>query len=264
MRRSGRALRVLLGQPIDTPATSAKPTPAAQTRRGYEHLYESHAQTTGDDGVGGGEYDVMGEIELDVLRAHGLDETSTLLDFGCGNGRLAVHAVAYLHCGTYVGIDIAPTFLEQARRRLRGLDPPSTCDVRLLHQVDERFDLADRSVDVGCAFSVFTHMEHEDMLRYLVQLRRVIRPGGTMVVSCLPMDLADARGIFLAEASFDPAARWQRVRNVTTSVDLVDVIAELAGWTVVTWLPGDQPQAVSESGEQRRLGQSIVVLTHDG
>ena len=78
-------------EPAATPATAE-----ATTHATYESLYEAHARSTGDEGVGGGDYDVMGEVELDVLRAEGLQPTSTLLDFGCGNGRLAVHAVPYL------------------------------------------------------------------------------------------------------------------------------------------------------------------------
>jgi hypothetical protein len=75
------------------------------------------------------------------------------------------------------------------------------------------------------------------------------------------MNLPDAQPIFLAEAAHDPVARWQRVRNVTTSIDLVNEIAALAGWSVVHWLPGNEGQALSVAGEMRRLGQSIVVLS---
>jgi len=254
LRAAGRA---------PTSATHVEPTsaPTGGTHTTtYEGLYEAHARSTGDDGVGGGDYEVMGEIELDIVRAEGLGSASTLLDFGCGNGRLGVHAVRFLREGTYVGVDIAPTFLAHAAARLAPVAASSACVVRLLHQTDEHFDIADGSVDVACAFSVFTHMEHEDMYRYLVQLRRVVRPGGALVISCLPLDLADARGLFLAEASLDPVARWQRVRNITTSVDLVNAIAALAGWQVRAWYPGDEDQATSETGERRRLGQSIVVL----
>ena len=49
---------------------------------------------------------------------------------------------------------------------------------------------------------------------------------------------------------------------MTTSVDLVDEIAAMAGWAVVTWLPGTEGQAPNSAGEMRSLGQSIVVLTH--
>lgn len=231
-------------------------------RASYARLYETHALSEGDDGVGDGDYDVVGEIELDVLRAEGLQPSSTLLDFGCGNGRLAVHAVPFLDQGVYIGTDIAPTFLAHAARRLGPALANGSCSVRLLEQHGETFDVADHSVNVACAFSVFTHMEHEDMYRYLTQLRRVVKPGGRMVVSCLPLELDAARNVFLTEAAFDPVARWQRVRNVITSVDLVDEIATLAGWTVLRWLPGTSGQAVSAEGELRGIGQSIVVLTH--
>lgn len=231
------------------------------TRDTYASLYEQHARSTGDDGVGGGDYDVMGEIELDVLRGEGLLPSSTLLDFGCGNGRLAVHAVPHLDGGSYIGTDIAPTFLQAARHRIEAARGASSCTVRLLQQHGEQFDVADRSIDMLCAFSVFTHMEAEDMYRYLVQFKRIIRPGGKVIISCLPLRLLDAQPIFLAEASLDPVARWQRVRNVVTSEDLVERIAALADWQVVKWLPGDEGQASSQDGQVRGLGQSIVVLT---
>ncbi len=235
---------------------------ATQARATYESLYESHARAEGDDGVGSGDYDVIGEIEFDVLRAYGLEPSSTLLDFGCGNGRLGIHVVPFLDRGEYIGVDVAPTFLAHAERRLAPMTADGSRTIRLIHQTDENFELADDSIDIACAFSVFTHMEHEDMYRYLVALKRVVRPGGRAVVSCLPMNLDAARHIFLTEAAFDPVTRWQRVRNVTTSVALVDEIVALAGWSVVTWLPGTQGQAPRLSGEMRSLGQSIVVLTH--
>lgn len=249
------ARRILAGsEPIKADESGVQPSR-------YEDLYEHHARSEGDDGVGSGDYDIVGEIEFDVLRAVGLESSSTLLDFGCGNGRLGVHVVPYLTSGTYIGTDIAPTFLAQAGRRLEPLRLASGCSVRLIHQRDESFDLPDHSIDVACAFSVFTHMEHEDMYRYLVQLKRVVRKTGTVVVSCLPMDLDAARHIFLTEAALNSTARWQRVRNVTTSVQMVDEIAALAGWSVDRWLPGTAGQAASVAGDLRSLGQSIVVLT---
>jgi len=81
-------------------------------------------------------------------------------------------------------------------------------------------------------------------------------------MSCLPMDLGAAHETFLAEAALDPAARWAKPRNVTTSIDLVNAIARLANWTVVRWLPGDVDCIPDASGQPRRLGQSIVVLAN--
>jgi cyclopropane fatty-acyl-phospholipid synthase-like methyltransferase len=123
------------------------------------------------------------------------------------------------------------------------------------------FELPDASVDVMCAFSVFTHMEHEDTYRYLVSARRVVRPGGRFLFSCLPMSLAAARTIFLESAARDLAARWASVRNVTTTVEMMETLATLAGWTVRRWYAGDarEIETPGEAGPQA-LGQSTCVL----
>ena len=106
-----------------------------------------------------------------------------------------------------------------------------------------------------CAFSVFTHMEHEDSYRYLLDAFRVVRPGGSFVFSCLPLDLPAAQEIFVAEAALPVAERWRRVRAVTTSRDLMDAISTLAGWRVTDWYGGDHPFL-----DQTALGQSVCVL----
>jgi SAM-dependent methyltransferase len=254
-RRAKDVVRRVRGRPSSDDDAAAVGPPQGD----YESRYEAHARASDIHGVGGGDFDRMGATELDILRGAGMEPSHTLVDFGCGNGRLAVHAVPYLCQGRYVGIDISRSFLADAGQRLAAVEP-SGCEVRLLHQNDETFDLPDGSVDYICAYSVFTHMDHEDLYRYLVAMRRILRPDGRLLISCLPLDLEDARDIFLNECGFDPVARWDRVRNVTTSQDLVDSIAMMAGWSVRRWLPGDRAQATDLDGQPSRLGQSVVVL----
>jgi len=98
-----------------TPATTRESTPESTPQSSYEALYEAHAQSEGVGGIGGGDFDTMGEIELDLLRDEGLQPHHCLVDFGCGSGRLAAHAIPYLDRGRYVGIDISETFLAHAR-----------------------------------------------------------------------------------------------------------------------------------------------------
>jgi cyclopropane fatty-acyl-phospholipid synthase-like methyltransferase len=236
---------------------------AGPNPRDYAALYEAHAQNERDDAIGGGDYVTMGEIELDALREQGLARDSTLVDFGCGTGRLAQHAIPYLSSGRYIGIDISPTFLARADESTRRIRSNSSCDVRWIHQEGLDFDVAVGSVDFLCAFSVFTHMEHEDTLRYLRAIRPLMRTTGRVVLSCLPLSLSEAKQVFVAEAEVDVAQRWSRVRNVVTSVDLMDDVANMAGWRVVTWRPGDQGNIPSSDGSLRRLGQSIQVLAPD-
>lgn len=79
--------------------------------------------------------------------------------------------------------------------------------------------------------------------------------------SCLPLDLDVSRKIFRDSAALSLSERWGRVRNVTTSRDLMDAVAALAGWHVVSWYPGDEPTFVAPGlGEPAALGQSVCVL----
>src|SRR5262249_40500490 len=96
----------------------------------YRKIYESHAALTpGSEAVGAGDYDRIGRIEFDLLRGEGLAPAHTLLDLGCGNGRLAVHVVPYLRDGAYVGVDISRRLLAQARARVARAGAPGRCRV---------------------------------------------------------------------------------------------------------------------------------------
>jgi SAM-dependent methyltransferase len=55
------------------------------------------------------------EAELELLRRHGLDGDSTLVDLGCGTGLLA--AAAASEAERVVGVDPSPAMLEAARHR---------------------------------------------------------------------------------------------------------------------------------------------------
>lgn len=225
----------------------------------YTSLYERHAREGGD--VGDGDYELIGRLELHVLEAFGLTPSSTVLDLGCGDGRLAVHVVPYLSAdGHYIGIDVSKTFLARAAQRIAALVPRPSTRVTLRQQSTPDFDLPAASIDMACAFSVFTHLEHEDMHRYLVGLRRVVRSSGLLVISVLPLDLAVAREVFVAQAALDIRDRWRRPRNITTTREAVETIARLAGWETVRWLPGDEPHVPMPDGASARFGQTLVVL----
>jgi ubiquinone/menaquinone biosynthesis C-methylase UbiE len=223
----------------------------------YEKLYEAHvaAAASDEEVVGAGDFDLIGAIELAALRQAGLRPRDVLVDLGCGTGRLALHAVPILQGGHYVGIEISQTILGRAKKHVAETHPDPPCQVTWLHNTETTFPLGDRSVDMVCAFSVFTHIEHEDTYRYLIDALRVVRPGGTFVFSCLPIDLPAARDIFVAEARLPLAERWRRVRSIATTRDLMDTISTLAGWRVAAWYGSDYLFL-----EQAALGQSVCAL----
>jgi len=247
--------------PAMTPTSSVAPT-AGFNDNTYESLYEKLGKRYSDDDViGVGGFDLIGRIELGVLLMEGLRPTDTFLDFGCGTGRLAVHAIPALAGGHYVGVDVSPSMLAKAQTRLSRVMAAPPCRISWVHQTTTRFPFDDHSVDVIGAFSVFTHIEHEDSYLYLKDALRVIKPRGRFVFSCLPMNLKSAHDVFLGEAAYDHRRRWQKVRNVTTSTELMTDIARLAGWNVLRWYAGDQSNIkLPDREEWHALGQSTCVL----
>lgn len=234
--------------------------PQSSTGDIYETLYEAHTHRYSDDEVvGAGAFELIGRQELAFTQLAGLKSNGTLVDLGCGVGRMASHAVPYLAGGRYVGTDVAPSMLRRAQARLEPVTADSSCAVSWVKQVGTVFELPDQSVDVFCAYSVFTHIEHEDTYNFLKDARRAVRPHGCFVFSCLPMELSASRDIFAASAALDQASRWNTVRNVTTSVDHMDQISRMAGWQVRQWFRGDE-ENLDLDGHMYAFGQSVCIL----
>jgi SAM-dependent methyltransferase len=233
----------------------------------YRKIYEAQsALFPVNEAVGDGPYDLIGQLELNLLRGEGLAPEHTLLDLGCGNGRLAVHAVPYLHAGAYCGVDVSARLLQQAAERVRvgarggAAGPRGGCRVSWCRQRGQRIALPAHSVDFACVFSVFTHLEHEDTYNYLLELSRVVRPGGKVIFSCLPLDLPVAADFFRQQAALEFGRRWAQVRNIVTSRDLMEAIGRLAGWQVVRWYAGNEANIPDQHGQLHALGQSSCVL----
>ncbi len=125
----------------------------------------------------------------------GLSPESSLLDVGCGPGRIALGILDRVgEIQKYRGLDVQERYVEWAGRHISA-NHPSFQFVRLDAknayynpdgtEIDEGFALPfEREVfDLACLFSVFTHMLTEDVEKYLKDLHRVLRPGGRMFLT---------------------------------------------------------------------------------
>lgn len=98
-----------------------------------------------------------------------------VLDLGCGAGRLAYYLRPLT--GQYVGMDFSPHMVEYCQRTFPGL-PFFQGDMRDL----TRFDTG--SVDTVFAINnLFDAVSHEDRLRVLGEVRRVLAAGGLLFFS---------------------------------------------------------------------------------
>ena len=104
-------------------------------------------------------------------------EGERLLEIGPGTGYYSLPVAEWLGAGTLELLDLQPEFLEHTTRRAQaeGLSNllATTGDAQSLPYEDDRFD---------GAFLVTVLGEIPDQDRALRELRRVVRPGGRVVV----------------------------------------------------------------------------------
>jgi 2-polyprenyl-3-methyl-5-hydroxy-6-metoxy-1,4-benzoquinol methylase len=108
-----------------------------------------------------------------VMRRYGdRVEHGSLLDIGCGLGRITQAAAA--HFDRAVGADISSKMLEGAR----SLDPPANVTYVQITS-PELSQLDDDSFDLVCSFSVFQHITDEDVIAgYVKATARILKPSG--------------------------------------------------------------------------------------
>lgn len=247
------------------------PIPAPENPE-YQIEYARHLRSIGaqyannDEAMSlaiGGQFGAFGRLMLWLLIDEGLLPQHTLIDVGCGSGRLAKQLVSYLR-GFYLGTDILPDFIAHAR---------SICN-----RSDWRFELVQgmeipanpMSADMVCFFSVFTHLLHEDSYRYLLEAHRVLRSGGKVVFSFLE---------FVAPSTWTVFENTVRARqthvphhhNQFLSRDAIQAWSQHAGFALTHIYDGHVPHinlrhpVTLDDGtilkEKAALGQSVCTLT---
>ena len=125
----------------------------------------------------GGMWDELGELQLYFLRDEGLAPSDTFLDIGCGPLRGGLWFIEYLDPGNYFGIDINQSFISAGKIELNRA-ALSSKNPNLL--VDDRFSFSrfQSSFDFALAHSVFTHLPMNHIINCLIEIRKVLKPGG--------------------------------------------------------------------------------------
>ena len=126
----------------------------------------------------GGHYGEIGEIERNILQYAGLTDRMSLIDIGCGSGRLAfAFSTSSVQLG-YLGTDIVKALLAYAAEKCRR-------HYRFKLHRKLSIPVANASTDMICAFSVFTHLLHHESYLYIEDARRSLKPKGKLIFSFL-------------------------------------------------------------------------------
>ena len=135
-----------------------------------------HAMAQGAAAAGGSTY--YADLVVDSLRMSGLELGSGQkgLDFGCSSGRVVrVLAAAYPELEWH-GCDPIPEAIDWASEHLQGISFEQSPEYPPLPYDEGIFDFA-------FAISIWSHFAQGAALDWLREMRRVIRPGGRLLIT---------------------------------------------------------------------------------
>jgi SAM-dependent methyltransferase len=126
-----------------------------------------------------------------LLAGLAIDATTHLLDVGCGSGALAIWAARTFGCRV-TGITIVPLHVAMAQFSAAMARVGHLCEFQIMDMAAMTFP--DATFDIVTNQETFCYVE--DKLRYLRDVRRVLRPGGAWrtLDGALPERELSARG----------------------------------------------------------------------
>jgi trans-aconitate 2-methyltransferase len=166
-----------------------------------------------------------------VLERLPLVGDETVLDAGCGSGRVTRMLLERLPRGRVIAVDAAPSMVEQARAALG--------DRATVVQSDLQELTLPEPVDAVFSNAVFHWVpDHELMFRRLLA---ALRPGGRLVAQCggagnVERFLAVARAVALEDSYAEHLAGWQGPWSFATAEATRDRLLAAGFADVTTWL----------------------------
>ena len=121
-------------------------------------------------------FDEAGREDASHLICPFITSSDTVLDVGCGIGRLLRWVAP--RCLRIYGLDVSRAMLLKAKRRCQNLRNVS---LRRL-STSLRFPFADHTIDFAYLYHVSEHMDREDLFAMLREMRRVLRPRARALV----------------------------------------------------------------------------------
>ncbi len=195
----------------------------------------------------GGDFDAIGAIERDIIFYAGLHDDMSLIDLGCGSGRLASALSASKVKINYLGTDIVQKLLDYAAKK-------SDRNYKFKLHRELSIPAPSSSVDIVCAFSVFTHLLHHETYIYMQDIYRVLNTGGKLVFSFLEVAEPAHWPIFERTANNQ---RNKTTPHLNSFIErpAIAVWADKLGFSLLEFIDGRAAVPGSEA-----LGQAVAIL----
>lgn len=142
-----------------------------------------------------------------------LQPDESVLDIGCGIGRMAIPLTSYLNTGSYEGFDIIPFGIKWCQERISRRFPNFRFRLADIYNSaynpggtvapeNYRFPYPDQNFDFSFATSVFTHLVQGSMENYLRELHRVLKPGGRALLTFFVLNEASRKSVAEGSAHY--------------------------------------------------------------
>lgn len=156
-----------------------------------------------------------------LIRFGGLSDGDLVLDVGCGTGSLTFALPEIANIAGVTGIDLTEPFLEFARAR--NTDPRisfQSADARTIPFEDNSFDRA---------FSMLVLQFIPDAARAVAEMRRAVRPGGTVTAAVWDNygGQPHVRMVWEIAAVLDPSLKPPLFRPLTAPDEMATLWREL-------------------------------------
>ena len=144
---------------------------------------------------------IADRVKLSYLRPH-LPASGTIVEFGCGSGRLLRFAVRHGLRG--IGIDYSAEALTVVRQAAEA----DGVSLSLLQSDVRRTALPAASVDAVASTGLLEHFSDDDILAIIAEMVRVLKPGGLFYSDVLPAKWSLYRSLLWLRRQ--PNEIWER------------------------------------------------------
>jgi SAM-dependent methyltransferase len=197
------------------------PVEPGLTRTAYGHVWDAASQSLDEARISvcgtadTAEWQRSGEATAaDVREQAAVQPGDVVLEIGCGAGRVGRYLAP--HCARWIGADVSANMLRFAEE---GLGDHRNVTFFKLNGVDLA-GIDDRSLDILYCTGVFMHLDEWERYRYIVEGRRVLKPGGRLYVDNYNLMTDEGWSVFEDLAKIDPARRPPNVSRQSTPQEL--------------------------------------------
>jgi SAM-dependent methyltransferase len=238
------------------------------------------------DVIGGGDPERVASEVISVMASHvDLPAKSSILDVGCGCGRIATGLTQYLHPKSrYVGVDIVSELVEFGRKRISPRYP--NFSFQLLDEGNLSYDwwrqkngqkdiarlsdaLPPETVDLAISISLFTHLDVPAATDVLAAIARMLGEGAQAFVTVFVLDSAAREGIESNRTGFGfkhrtPSGQLyaekleEPTHAVAYEIGQIEALIHSVGLQLEKWIRGYWSQ-----GNAGEIFQDALILRKD-